>query len=239
MWKTKDCTIKNFITKSNDLYVKGVIGDEEQETDTHYFCRGDGSFNYRMKFPMNLPIDVKENYGGNMFKISLWDQCFIGANNLIGEASIYLNDHKMLWKGYAKDETSIMRKKVLGAGNIVDKMWYKVYNPQIKDQFGKKKMQGQVLLSFKILTKEETESKETGYGRATPNVFPTLPEPVGRFNFNLFDPFGMLKMIIGPANCRKIGLFFLLMIVLSVCGFLGYLLIQFLLSFMAVKAAGA
>ena len=238
VWKTKDCTIKNAFTKSNDQFVRGVIKGEEQETDTHYFCRGEGSFNYRMKFPMTLPIDVKTDYGANILQVSLWDQCFVGANNLIGEAQVYLNDHKILWKSYLKEKEVKMQKKVLGSGNKVDKMWYKVYNPMVKDANGKKKLQGQVLMSFKVMPKEDAEKKENGQGRNAPNNFPVQPDPVGRFNFNLFDPIGMFKMLVGPDNCNNIYICFCTMFALSIAAGVGYLLINYLLMVGAVKTAG-
>ena len=46
----------------------------------------------------------------------------------------------------------------------------------------------------------EGEAKKTvnGLGRDIPNNFPVLEPPKGRFKFNLLDPCGMLKEIVGP-----------------------------------------
>ena len=37
------------------------------ETDTHWRCRNIGSFNWRWKFEINLPVDENKNYGEDKF----------------------------------------------------------------------------------------------------------------------------------------------------------------------------
>ena len=63
IWGTRDVVFKDVATKCNDLYLVGMVGDKKLETDTHWRCREKGSFNWRWKFPMKLPLDPDEDYG--------------------------------------------------------------------------------------------------------------------------------------------------------------------------------
>lgn len=38
-------------------------------------------------------------------------------------------------------------------------------------------------VSFELLPEKEFEKKVNGFGRDSPNIYPVLPEPVGRFKF--------------------------------------------------------
>lgn len=39
------------------------------------------------------------------------------------------------------------------------------------------------MLSFELMPEKDAQKKNNGYGRDGPNLFPVLPEPVGRFKF--------------------------------------------------------
>lgn len=69
VWKTKECVFADQLTKSNDLFGRGGImrGARFLETDTHWRCRNIGSFNWRWKFEINLPVDENKNYGEDKF----------------------------------------------------------------------------------------------------------------------------------------------------------------------------
>ena len=90
--------------KCNDVFVKAfpknieqdTDGDESQETDTHLRCRGFGSFNWRMKYPIELPLDPKQDLGANQLSIELWDFDLIGDNTMIGYTIFDLNEHNIL-----------------------------------------------------------------------------------------------------------------------------------------------
>jgi len=43
-----------------------------------------------------------------------------------------------------------------------------------------------------------------GQGRDAPNINPILPEPTGRFSFDIFSPWKMMKELLGPSLARKI-----------------------------------
>jgi hypothetical protein len=73
VWGTRDCVFKDEVTKCNDLYLRGWVGagnDKVLETDTHWRCREKGSFNWRWKFPVTLPLDPDEDYGKDQLTVS-------------------------------------------------------------------------------------------------------------------------------------------------------------------------
>lgn len=39
------------------------------------------------------------------------------------------------------------------------------------------------MLSFELMPEKDAQKKNNGFGRDGPNLFPVLPEPVGRFKF--------------------------------------------------------
>lgn len=68
-WKTEGVckkTVDGF-SRPPDLYIKAGLGqdrDDSQTTDTHLRCEdGNGSFNWRMKFPVLLPLEGGEGEG--------------------------------------------------------------------------------------------------------------------------------------------------------------------------------
>lgn len=83
VWGTKDVKFMDSMSDANDLYVKGKFGKNELETDTHWRCREKGSFNWRMKWKFTYPFDYDEEYGMNMFTISLWDRDITKSNEMI------------------------------------------------------------------------------------------------------------------------------------------------------------
>jgi len=206
VWEAKDCVFKDEMSESNDLFGRGCVkrGENWKETDTHWFCRGTGSFNWRWKWEVNLPVDMNKNYGEDRFNFQLWDRDLIASDDLIGEIEINLNDHRMLKKVVARKKPVQMRKRIKGSGLETNQLWYDVYHPAELDEDGNKVSQGKALLSFEIMPKDLTEKFENGVGRSDPNFYPTLPDPVGRFVFDLFSPLAMLKLILGPKLYYKI-----------------------------------
>jgi hypothetical protein len=71
VWGTTDVVFKDEVTKCNDLYVVGILGNQKLETDTHWRCRTKGSFNYRFKYSVTLPLDVDDDYGKDVLIVSL------------------------------------------------------------------------------------------------------------------------------------------------------------------------
>jgi hypothetical protein len=69
IWGTRDVIFADELTKCNDLFLKGILGSQTLETDTHWRCRKLGSFNWRFKFPMSLPLDPDEDYGKDVLTL--------------------------------------------------------------------------------------------------------------------------------------------------------------------------
>jgi hypothetical protein len=69
VWGARDCVFKDPETKCNDLFAVGILGGKTLESDTHWRCRGLGSFNWRWKFPITLPLDPDEDYGKDILTV--------------------------------------------------------------------------------------------------------------------------------------------------------------------------
>ena len=225
VWKTTDCVIKDTLTEANDVFVRGGVmrGNNMLETDTHWRCRTDGSFNYRWKFDITLPVEEERNYGEDRFKLQIWDRDLIMPNDLIGETEINLNMHKMLKKAYKRREPVEMRMMIKGSGVDTNQVFFDVYHPQvIDDATGEKITQGKALVSIECLPKDAADQLKNNVGRQEPNFYPTLPGPVGRFSFDIFSPCATIKQIIGPKLCYKICYCFWCLICCAVGIFFGY-----------------
>lgn len=92
VYETRDCVFLDEVTKCNDLFLTGIYNGKKLETDTHWRCRTKGSFNWRWKYQVHLPLDPDEDYGKDVLQLQMWDRDVTDANDLIGEAQILLND---------------------------------------------------------------------------------------------------------------------------------------------------
>ena len=81
VWKTRDVVADKGEFDQNDLYAECFMeGGKKQRTDTHWRAKnGKGSFNWRMKFPIMMPM--KEEF--RRLHVTLWDKDIIGANDAI------------------------------------------------------------------------------------------------------------------------------------------------------------
>lgn len=77
-------------------------------------------------------------------------------------------------------------------------------HPDCRDpKTGQFSPQGFVEVSIEVLPQEEADKLKNGQGRDAPNMFPVLPEPTGRFAFDFFSPWKMLKELLGPRMARR------------------------------------
>jgi len=93
VWKTDDCVFKDELEKCNDLYVSGKLRSANSEfllTDTHWRCRGIGSFNWRWKFKARYPVNI-DNFGEDQLQVQIWNKNIFGTNDFLGEILIDLN----------------------------------------------------------------------------------------------------------------------------------------------------
>lgn len=74
VWKTRNVVAMDTVSNMNDLFVRCWMEGKEkqkQQTDCHYRCKGGkGSFNWRMKFPLSLPM--KALY--ETLHLQIWDR---------------------------------------------------------------------------------------------------------------------------------------------------------------------
>lgn len=64
--------------------------DKRYETDTHWRCKsGQGSWNWRIKIPFELPIKAREM---GRLRVQLWDRDIVKSNEIIGSGSYNLYD---------------------------------------------------------------------------------------------------------------------------------------------------
>lgn len=88
-WRSQDVNYKGY--RSLDLFATFFMDgayDDRQSTDTHWLCRsGAGSWNYRVKIPIELPINTREE---GRLRVQLWNRNIIRSNELVGEASVPL-----------------------------------------------------------------------------------------------------------------------------------------------------
>lgn len=110
-------------------------------------------------------------------------------------------------------------------GEITEKIWFDVYHPEVKDHEDKPISQGKVQMSFELMPKEESTKKVNALGREAPNNYPILPDPTGRFKFDLFNPLGMLKEILGPDLYRKVCIGICCIIIIPIIVFMGWQLL--------------
>jgi len=98
VWQTKDVTV--FMDQAelcNDLFLSGEYGEKTLETDTHWRCRNVGSFNWRWKFPIMLPLD-EEDEKAQYFKMQMWDRDIAKTNDQIGEYTLNISQNTNLFK---------------------------------------------------------------------------------------------------------------------------------------------
>ena len=198
------------IEDTSDIYVVAFIdGNKKFQTDIHYRCStGQGSFNWRMKIPIEFPR--------NKFDLTLQtfdndilsrDDFICGARLNIGQI---LNDVNILdlplkfSSEYYKNlpEEKRVLSNIEFAGSDEDEEGVKFWVQMEKN--GKKG--GRVLCSLEVVPQWYADLHPVGKGRDEPNMNPYLPPPVGRIKFTL-NPIKLLNQFTGPKfrnKCYKI-----------------------------------
>jgi len=104
VWNCKNVVSMDSMSGLNDLYVKCWLSGNPKKvtkTDTHFRAKsGRGSFNYRMKFTVDLPL---KNPEGGRLLIQMWDRDLLKWNDFIAESSIEL--YKWLQLAYQRRES--------------------------------------------------------------------------------------------------------------------------------------
>ena len=194
------------IEDTSDIYVLAYLdGDKKFRTDVHYRCStGQGSFNWRMKIPVQFPRDKFD------LTLQTFDNDILSRDDYICGArlnlSTILNDVNVLdlplkfSSEYYKNLPP--EKKVMSniefVGSDEDEEGLKFWVQMEKD--GEKG--GRVLCSLEIVPEWYAELYPVGKGREEPNQNPYLPPPFGRVKFTL-NPITCLNQYTGPKFRKK------------------------------------
>eukprot|EP01083_Nonionella_stella_P294532 1001194_1 len=182
VWGCRDVTINDTFTHANDLYVTGALdveGLKPQCTDTHARSHdGAGNFNWRMKFPVELPMKRDAR-----FRLQVWDKDYFSPNDSISETVLSLNG--LFRRAFRAKDRVIMNR----SGK--DRIW--LNNLRHPNYPGN---QGRVEVSFEIMPQAMAQQLPAGFGRSDPNMNPVLPHPEGRFQWS-FNPLSLLKQTLG------------------------------------------
>ena len=194
------------IEDTSDIYVVAFLdGNKKFQTDVHYRCStGQGSFNWRMKIPVEFPrskFDLTLQAFDN--DILSRDDFICGARLNIGQILNDVNILDLPLKFSSEYYRNLPEeKKVISniefAGKDEDEEGVKFWVQMEKD--GKKG--GRVLCSLEIVPQWYAELHPVGKGRDEPNMNPYLPPPVGRIKFTL-NPITCLNQFTGPKFRKK------------------------------------
>lgn len=223
MWELRviiyDCDgIPNYdsLTEANDLYVRvQVEGGEWKETDIHVRARdGKGSFNWRMKFPVQLPLP--ENMTDRL-KIQVWDKDLVESDDAIAEA--YL-DLKPSFRRAMQTHKKVVIHNDWRTREPENMDWFTLTHPN--SGFSS---QGRIRFSAELLPIKMADSLQNGSGQLAPNKYPFLPPPEGRPEWNWMKPHLILLNIIGPAMFANLQRYFCLPVIgIPLFLVLGYIL---------------
>lgn len=102
IWKTKDVVAMDSLENMNDLYVRVWPEDcQPQETDTHWRSKkGKGSFNWRMKFDVELGPSTKFMKFPYLH-FQMWDRDLLKWNDCIADGVIDIG--RFIRKAYKKN----------------------------------------------------------------------------------------------------------------------------------------
>ena len=92
-WRSLDVpALENGVS---DMFVSFFMeGGRKQSTDTHWRCKsGKGSWNWRIKIPVELPMKTREL---GRLRVQMWERNIIRSNQIIGEATVDIYDWLML-----------------------------------------------------------------------------------------------------------------------------------------------
>ena len=205
IWETEG--MENLdIEDTSDIYVLAYLdGDKKFRTDVHYRCStGQGSFNWRMKIPVEFPR--------NKFDLTLQtfdndilskDDYICGARLNIGQILNDVNTLDLPLKFSSEYYKNLpQEKRVISniefAGSDEDEEGVKFWVQMEKD--GTKG--GRVLCSLEVVPEWYADLHPVGKGREEPNMNPYLPPPVGRIKFTL-NPITCLNQFTGPKFRKK------------------------------------
>ena len=194
------------VEDTSDIYVMAYIdGKNKFQTDIHYRCStGQGSFNWRMLIPIEIPRDKYD------LTIQVFDSDIFSKDDFIcgGRLNLFeiISDVNLLDLPLQlnNDYYSSLPKEKRKISNIefVDKNEDEEGN-KFWVQLEKQGSQGgKVLCSLEIVPQWYADLHPAGKGRDQPNINPYLPPPNGRIFFTL-NPFKAFNQLTGPKFRKK------------------------------------
>jgi len=174
-----------------DIYWTFKIGDTTLKTDTHIRSQnGKGSFNWRLVFPLKLPLKQHQ------ITIQVWDKDLLSKDDFIAESTFDFTPEATL--AFEND----IAVKILGGKKKKDeKFWIQTHK---SGKNGGLEACGKVEVSMELIPKKEAKLTPVGQGRSSPNQMPFLPPPLGRVKFNIFNPLATFNQLLGGVARRKI-----------------------------------
>lgn len=86
VWDCEDVP-SNDVEDCSDLYITGMVDEKQQKTDTHFRAQGgSGSFNWRMVWPISLPME------NPTITFQIWDKDYFSPNDFISECTFDFED---------------------------------------------------------------------------------------------------------------------------------------------------
>jgi len=81
VWDCEDVP-SNDVEDCSDIYITGMVNEQQQKTDTHFRAQGGtGSFNWRMVWPITLPME------NPTITFQIWDKDYFSPNDFISECT--------------------------------------------------------------------------------------------------------------------------------------------------------
>lgn len=196
IWDIWDVSSQDFEDVS-DLYVQVRLPsyDMSMKTDTHYRAQGGfGSFNWRIKFNVN----IDEYFKSEMAEVELliFDRDLLSANDYISSISVNVADliESTL---YGESRQRMVDKNEEGENST------KIVKTTILNQNAEEsELVPKIRFSIDCLTKEDAKISPAGIGRGDPNQDPHLEAPKGRFQWTL-NPLKLFEQLVGPQFRRK------------------------------------
>mmetsp|Transcript_15392 Transcript_15392/g.31719 ORF Transcript_15392/g.31719 Transcript_15392/m.31719 type:complete len:1960 (+) Transcript_15392:197-6076(+) len=171
VWRAREMVSMDAMEDMNDLYFSAwVEGCDKQTTDTHWRARnGKGSFNWRMKFDVELGHNTKA-MKFPYFHIQAWDKDIFKYNDCIAES--FVNLGKAFKRAYKKGQSVDVYKK-RDYRKEIESLQFKKMQEKARKEFEEKKREEAKIEReqerMSIITEEEDVDDDIEMGLPRPS----------------------------------------------------------------------